>query len=516
MSGFGMAGDEYAGQLVGAMGSLTGMMNDYTDGQQTDRAFNSLASGNGMPKNVSQRSQSKAYAMHREREAAEQSQFNKSVRLETERLVGELQTNNWDFDAVKAPTTLAGISAFGHAADVATKFQDGKEALRKKRMGRIDKEYQDFRKVGGDALKSLDEGNFDGAVIDMKRASEMAPMPYRLTDFDQRSKTYGIEFRSDKEGGWTGTGRRLTVGQTGDAIREFLSGEKVALDGKAYNPVFAGAADRYMEATRQGNAEVMKDPSKWIPLVNKQGHLVHAVPQNSPDYSQGVQYVVLDEDNGSTSIVDSLDKLPGYVRTSVDLREKRAGLAKTGADIAHTEAQTGKVYADTGKSRADTRKTDADTQKTLAETQGLPDKQAREKVGDMRKALGDALKPFHLKGTTLLDLDTGEFTSEGNNAFNDASKLVDDYKGGQWVPKSQTDKARLKSAWQAIEIYEQVLKAGSDFVPAEDPEQRKQVDEVKLLIKQHGIQGARRILESKSEIRSKQIPAGVSQQGYGG
>ncbi|MBI9110310.1 hypothetical protein [Maridesulfovibrio ferrireducens] len=507
MGGFGMAGDEYAGQLVGAMGSLTGMMNDYTDGQQTNRAYNSMASGNGMPKDVNQRSQSKAYSMFRDREVAEQSQFNRSVRQETERLVGELQNKNWDFDAVETPKTLAGISAFGHAAEVATKFQDGKEALRKKRMGRIDKEYQNFRKVGGSALKSLNEGNFDAAVIDMKRASEMAPMPYRLTDFDPRSKTYGIEFRSDKQGGWTGTGRRLTVGQTGNVIKEFLAGEKTTQGGKTYNPVFAGAADRYMEATRQGNAEVMKDPSKWIPMVNKQGHLIHAVPQNSLDYSRGVQYVVLDEDNGRTSMVDSLEKLPGYVRTSIDLREKRAGLAKTGADIAHTKAQTGKVYADTGKTRA--------------ETQGLPDKQAREKVGDMRKALGDALKPFVKSGVTLdtmasIDSWVEDKESPFYNALNDASKLVDDYKSGHWVPKSETDKARLKSAGQAVGVYQEILKAGSNFVPAEDPAHREQVEEVKLLIKQHGIQGARRILESKSELRSKKIPSGISERGYGG
>ncbi len=226
MGGFGIAGDEYAGQLVNSMNALTGMINNYSDNQQTNRAYKSLEAGNGMPSDVNQRNQSKAYSLLRDREAAEQSQFNRSVRQETERLVGELREKNWDFDAIEAPKTLAGISAFGHAADIATKFQDGKDALRKRRFARIDKDYKDFRKVGGAALQSLNEGNFDAAVIDMKRASEMAPMPYRLTDFDPRSKTYGIEFRSDKEGGWTGTGRRLTVDQTGNVIKQFLAGEK--------------------------------------------------------------------------------------------------------------------------------------------------------------------------------------------------------------------------------------------------------------------------------------------------
>lgn len=513
--GLGLFGDRDASELVGAMGSLTSMMNDYTDTQQTSRAYNSLVSGHGMPADISSRNQQKAYSMARDRAAADQYQFDKSVRNETERLVGELRQNNWDFDAVQIPSTLAGVTAFGHAADLATKFEDGRQALRQRRMAHIDKAYQDFRKVGGSALQSLSEGKYDSAIMDMKRASELAPMPYRLTDFDPRSKTFGIEYRSDKEGGWTQTGRRLDIEQTGNAIRKFLAGEKTTQGGKTYNPVFAGAADRYMEATRKGNADALRDQSKWIPLVSKDGHLVQAVPQNSLDYTQGVHYMILDEDNGRTMMVDSLDRLQGYTRTSMDLRKDKLGLQKSKADIAHTKAQTGKVYADTDKSKADTFKTyiDADksqaaTQKTFAETEqikaetaGLPEKRSAENLAQMRKSLGDALKPFHQKGKTLINFDTGELTNEGNNAFNDAAKLVENYRSGQWQPVNEADKTRLQAAGQAVGIYQQILQQGSSHIPDEDQEQRKQVDEIKILIKQYGPEAAKRILNKRNDMQ---------------
>ncbi|WP_320008450.1 hypothetical protein [Maridesulfovibrio sp.] len=349
--GFGFLGDETAGQIVGAMGGLTDAMNAYSDGQQVDRAYNNLASGQGMPGGISSRNQQKAYTRYGQFQQAEQLRFNSAVQKETERLLGKLRQNDWDFDAIEPPKTLVGISAFGHAADLATKFEAGKEALKQRRMHKIDQTYKEFRKVGGSALNEISQGNFDAAVIDMKRASELAPMPYRLTDFDPRSKTYGIEFRSDKEGGWAPTGRRLTIEQTGNVIQQFLAGEKTMQGGRTYNPVFAGAADRYMEATRLGNAQNLKDPSKWISLVNKDGHMIQAVPQNSLDYSQGTHFMVLDEDNGQTMMVDSLDRLPGYVRTTMDLRERKQGLIKGQADIAHTKAQTGKTYAETDRIR---------------------------------------------------------------------------------------------------------------------------------------------------------------------
>ncbi|WP_319759574.1 hypothetical protein [Maridesulfovibrio sp.] len=511
-----MFGDRYASDLVGTMNSFTGMLNDYTDKRETDRAYKSIAAGKGMPKGISSRNQHKAYSMVRNRADADQYQFDRAVRQETERLLGDLQKNNWDFDAVKVPSTLAGVKAFGHAAELATKFEAGKEALKQRRMYKIDQDYKNFRKVGGSALNEMAQGNFDAAVIDMKRASELAPMPYRLTDFDPRSKTYGIEFRSDKEGDWTPTGRRLTIEQTGNVIKQFLAGEKTIQGGKTYNPVFAGAADRYMEATRRGNAEKLKDPSKWISLVNKDGHMIQAVPQNSLDYSQGTHFMVLDEDNGRTMMVDSLERLPGYVRTSMDLREKKQGLAKGKADIAHTKAQTGKVYADTDKTRASTIKTQAETDQIQAETAGLPDKQAAEKLAQMRKSLGDALKPFHQKGKTLLDPDTYELTNEGNNAFNDAANLVQSFRSGQWKPENEADKTRLQAAGQAVGIYQQILQRGSAHIPGEDPEQRKQVDEIKTLIKQYGPDGAKRILNKRNDIRTAPTRPGVNESGYGG
>ncbi|WP_319779997.1 hypothetical protein [Maridesulfovibrio sp.] len=514
--GFGLFGDEAAGQIVGAMGGLSDIMNAYADSQQVDRAYASLAAGNGMPNGIRSRNEHAAYSRYNQLQQGEQAQFNSAVRKETERLVGELQKNSWDFDAIEPPKTLVGISAFGHAADLATKFEAGKEALKQRRQHKIDQTYQEFRKVGGSALNEMANGNFDAAVIDMKRASELAPMPYRLTDFDPRSKTYGIEFRSDKEGGWAQTGRRLTIEQTGNVIKQFLAGEKTMQGGKTYNPVFAGAADRYMEATRRGNAENLKDPSKWITMVNKAGHMIQAVPQNSLDYSQGTHFMVLDEDNGQTTMVDSLDRLSGYVRTTMDLREKKQGLAKGKADIVHTKAQTGKVYADTDKTRASTIKTQAETDQIQAETAGLPDKQAAEKLSQMRKSLGDALKPFHQKGKTLIDFTTGELTDEGNNAFNDAAKLVQSYRSGDWNPANEADKTRLQAAGQAVGIYQQILQQGSAHIPAEDPEQRKQVDEIKTLIKQYGPAAAKRILNKRNDIRTAPTRPGVNESGYGG
>lgn len=514
--GFGFLGDETAGQLVGAMGGLTDAMNAYSDGQQVDRAYNNLASGQGMPDGISSRNQQKAYTRYGQFQQAEQLRFNSAVQKETERLLGKLRQNDWDFDAIEPPNTLVGISAFGHAADLATKFEAGKEALKQRRMHKIDQTYKEFRKVGGSALNEISQGNFDAAVIDMKRASELAPMPYRLTDFDPRSKTYGIEFRSDKEGGWAPTGRRLTIEQTGNVIQQFLAGEKTMQGGRTYNPVFAGAADRYMEATRLGNAQNLKDPSKWISLVNKDGHMIQAVPQNSLDYSQGTHFMVLDEDNGQTMMVDSLDRLPGYVRTTMDLRERKQGLIKGQADIAHTKAQTGKTYADADKSRASTGKIQAETDQIQLETANLPNKQAAEQLAQMRKSLGDALKPFHQKGKTLIDFTTGELTDEGNNAFNDASKLVESYNSGQWKPETEADKTRLQAAGQAVGIYQQILQRGSGHIPAEDPEQRKQVDEIKTLIQQYGVEGAKRILNKQKDIRTVPTRPGVSSSRYGG
>lgn len=190
------------------------------------------------------------------------------------------------------------------------------------------KTFRPLAFAADEAYKSGDMQRF-GAIS--SELSAKAPLPYK-TEMDTDGN-FKLLFRSDKDGGWSDTGRKLSPQEVMNEIGGIIGGEQKILAGadmqqKVVNPRFLAAAARYRMGTIMGNADAMADPSKWIPM-QKEGHTVWAVPQNRhDDYSAGPAYRIVDDSGKMGGMVGSLDELAqgGYVRA--DAKAKLAVLQK--------------------------------------------------------------------------------------------------------------------------------------------------------------------------------------------
>lgn len=190
------------------------------------------------------------------------------------------------------------------------------------------KTFRPLAFAADEAYKSGDIQRF-GAIS--SELSAKAPLPYK-TEMDTDGN-FKLLFRSDKDGGWSDTGRKLSPQEVMNEIGGIIGGEQKILAGadmqqKVVNPRFLAAAARYRMGTITGNADAMADPSKWIPM-QKEGHTVWAVPQNRhDDYSAGPAYRIVDDSGKMGGMVGSLDELAqgGYVRA--DAKAKLAVLQK--------------------------------------------------------------------------------------------------------------------------------------------------------------------------------------------
>ncbi|WP_432736462.1 hypothetical protein [Maridesulfovibrio sp. FT414] len=443
------------------------------------------------------------------------------------------------------PVDAVESAAFAKASESWANTAQGKQKIGAARNSVLLDVYNN--KVRPNAMKARERvsaGDMKGARPFIEAASKETPIPYRHV-WDEGSGFYIEKFRSDATGEWEDN-RHVTEEEAVQALNQIISGDQVTGAGRYENPIFMKLGQMASEATVQSNREKWQDKDKWTNMKDSKGNSFQIVPANSPlDYESPTMYMLYDKDGkrvfnrpkrfkdkySSTPVVSLHEgNFSMHELRSLGLAQEDLKRAKDVADIDHTRAQTGKVYADTDKSRAETVKTYADTDKSVASTQktqaeteqlqaktaGLPAEQAREKLGDMRKALGDALKPFHQKGITMINSETGELTNEGNNAFNDAATFLENYRAGKWKPQNEADRVKLQSAQQAVGIYQEILKSGQSHVPSETPEQRKQVDELKQLIKQYGKDGAMRILNRRAEIRTRSLPSGIRDNGYGG
>jgi hypothetical protein len=151
---------------------------------------------------------------------------------------------------------------------------------------------------------------FGNAISELSRIS---PMPYKYQM--GQDGNFAETFRSSKHGGYTPTGRTLTPQEAMQFLDGILAGEQKVLTGadmqvKIVNPAFLAQAAQYRLGTIMGNAEAMSDESQWIALRNSEGHTLYAIPQNRhDDYNAGVSYMVLDEENGQSGYVNSLEDL---------------------------------------------------------------------------------------------------------------------------------------------------------------------------------------------------------------
>lgn len=473
---------------------------DYQDKAQVEQGLGMLSNGvTERPENINNQNWLKAEKRHTEglalKDQREDLKFKSNVKDRMDTYVPLLEQSNYNFDslAVKDSTD---VSAVGQLVKMYGETEQGKSVIRKNRGEMLARQYSVFNAGRKQTDEFLKAGKKDQAAMGIMELTNQVPMPYKLDEYDPETDSFSVKYIESKAG-------------PKEVNRVSLNDVMHTMNNVSEKRFFEQGA-LHAEAVRQSNLEYRTNPTKHYRAKNKDGQAVTIVPQKNIHDLSDVDYIVYSAGSDPYT-VRSMGELQkqGFMFENLDTEKKRA-------DIAHTVAQTGKVYADTGKSFATTHKTQAETAQIQAQAERMPGKQANEKLVQMRKSFGDALKPFHQKGKTLLDPDTYELTNEGNNAFNDAAKLVDDYRSGKWKPANEADKTKLQAARQAVGIYQQILQSGSVHVPAEDPAQREQVNEIKQLIKQFGKDGARKVLSKRTEMGTKNLPSGISESGYGG
>ncbi|WP_419783594.1 hypothetical protein [Maridesulfovibrio sp.] len=470
------------------------------DRSQVERGLGMLGAGDTQkPEDISnqnwlraQRGHTESQVLQKERDAI---QFKNNVKQRINDYVPVLEQNGYNFDNLSVNNSVD-VAASAELAKIYGDTEKGKNIIHKNRGENLARQYTTFNAGRAQVRQFLAEGNKDKAVVGIMELSKLLPMPYNLDQHDAETDSFSVKYLESKSG-------------PQEVNRVSFNDVMTTINNVSEKRFFQQGA-LHSEAVRKSNLEYRTNPAKHLLAKNKDGQSVTIVPQKNIHNLSDVDYLVYSAGRDPYTLKSMGElKKQGFVFESLETDKKRA-------DIAHTKAQTGKLYVDANKSRASTGKIQAETEKINAETANLPNKQAAEQLVQMRKSLGDALKPFHQKGKTLIDFTTGELTDEGNNAFNDASKLVESYNSGQWKPETEADKTRLQAAGQAVGIYQQIIQRGSGHIPDEDPEQRKQVDEIKTLIQQYGVEGAKRILNKQKDIRTVPTRPGVSSSRYGG
>ena len=441
------------------------------NGEQVERGLGMLDSGTTeRPEDITNKNWLEAEKGHTEsmnlRAKRENLEFSSKVKRKMDEYVPLLKQNNNNFDLLPTKNSVD-VAAIGQLARVYAETEQGKSQIRKNRGEMLAHQYNVFNAEKKQVDNSLKAGNKEKAILGIMEMSKQAPMPYHLDEYDPKTDSFSVKYLESK-----GTPKEVNrvsfpdVLQTINNVNEKRFFQQGAL---------------HAEAVRQSNLEYRTNPEKHLRAKKKDGSIVTVVPQKNINDLSDVDYIVYSSGNDPYT-VHSMSELQkqGFVFESLDAEKKRT-------DIEHTKAQTGKVYADTQKSYAEAKK-------TAAEAQGIPDKLAQEKLAASRKALGDALKPFHQKGTTLIDFATGELTNEGNNALNDASSLMDKFKTGDFIPSSGTDIVKLQSAIQAMTIYQSVLNSGVVDASAQG---QVVIDGMKNMILKHGKEKTRKMLMLK-------------------
>ena len=209
---------------------------------------------------------------------------------------------------------MMGAEAAAQAASQAPQSNHVRHEILKAWEPKDNEFYQNtFRPMAMQAREAFGRGDmqtFGHAVSELSRVSPM-PYKYQMGDDGHFVET----FRSNKHGGYTPTGRKHSPQDAMRHLDGILAGEQRVLTGadmreKIVNPAFLAQAARYRMGTIIGNANALGDESQWIPLRDRDGNTIYAIPQNRhDDYSAGVSYMILDEKNGRSGFVNSLEDL---------------------------------------------------------------------------------------------------------------------------------------------------------------------------------------------------------------
>lgn len=175
------------------------------------------------------------------------------------------------------------------------------------------------------AMQAFNKGDMASYSSLINEISATFPAPYKTRA--RPDGNFDLLFRSDQHGDWVKKDV-MTPQEVNALLADMLNGTQnvvMGADMKIHpvNTRLLSMMTRYRMGTAKKNAENLMDPSKYITLA-KNGHTIHAVPQNRhDDYSGGVNWMVLDESGKMGGMYGSLEDLfrQGYRSLDVQARD---------------------------------------------------------------------------------------------------------------------------------------------------------------------------------------------------
>lgn len=287
------------------------------------------------------------------------------VREAANRFVPVLNENGMNFNAIK-PTNSAEVSALAGLVDKYSQTEEGKATILKNRKNILKSKYSDFVAGRNQVKTLLSEGKTDQAIKGIELMSSNAPLPYSLSDYDPKTKTFGIKYLDSAKGN-TPTGERMPLND----VWQMISG----MDEKQF--FMQGA--QHAAAIRQNNLENQKDPSKHIYATGqKDGKTYTIVPQKDLSDLSEVDYLVFSESGGDPIKLKSMAEVKKHFKIENLDREKSL------ADIEGSKALTRQRESAIGLNAAKLKKAKSDAARD-ARKDVL--KHKRDALSDMASAL---------------------------------------------------------------------------------------------------------------------------------
>lgn len=217
------------------------------------------------------------------------------------------------FDALQNNPDLLGD--YHHSLALGKFFQDrsnsekGRLEMIKKMDEAAERQYQDFRLGAMGVQQAWDKKDINGFNNGMVQLMGSFPSPYKY-EVDSNGN-FNEMFRSDKDMGWTATGRTFTGQQMLDNMQGILRGEQMILRGvdmkpTPHNEAFNRAARANYWNTVIGNQNKRADPKAYTPLYDRNGNVTGMALIQNPwqgedgksGYGLNAQIEVFDTGNG--------------------------------------------------------------------------------------------------------------------------------------------------------------------------------------------------------------------------
>jgi len=403
------------------------------------------------------------------------------------------QESGGDLNKLSFPKTDVEMAAQQQFFDAVSKTQEGRKALDANRKARIQQQYGEFRPHALKATELIKSGNIEAARPHIEAASNSAPIPYRYR-FDDGTGFYVEEFRSDSTGKWEPT-RHVTEEEAVQALTQIMQGEQVTGSGELVNPYFFQEAYRRNEATRQGNLANLSDQKQWLTMKGKDGKVYHAIPQNSlADHNRPTDYILRDAQGNiiknkrqAESFIDPHSSTPkvqtgspnmfsmeelnsmGLMPENLEREQNLANISKTNQQTATSQAQQksheASAAATTATMPMKIEKAQVDLESAKAKYNKTMQDIDKGNLNAARQSLDDLLMPFKTKGGSAINFETGEISSGGNNALNDARDYIKDAEAGK-----EHDPAVLAQAQMAVTLYGKLAGQHSSKYNLQTPE----------------------------------------------